>query len=139
MLTPDSAFVRVNVFDTVSTSSTAVIASSSSESLADRLLELPERLELVERVLRLAPGRDVADVVLGQDLRRLNPRLLLVDGHAEGVAEHRVHHHAGRVDGIEPGPRRLLARLQARDGRLVGGLADDLDLVRHPGRRESGA
>ena len=51
MLTPASAFVRVNVFDTVSTSSTAVIMFSWIASLvADRLGEAPELLVLVERV-----------------------------------------------------------------------------------------
>src|ERR1700754_5000562 len=108
MLTPASAWVRVNVFDTVSTSSTAVIVFSwvaSGRSLG----EAPERLELGERVLGLAPGGDVADVLLGQDLRRLQPGCLGVDRHAERVAEHRVHHHVGRVDGIEPGPGQLLA------------------------------
>src|SRR3954453_3330541 len=136
-LTPASAWVRVNVFDTVSTSSTAVIVFSWVASPVD-LGEAPELLVLVERVRRLAPGRDVADVLLGQDLRRLHAGLLLIDGHAERVAEHRVHHHVGRVDGVIAGPRQLLARLEGRDPGLVGGLADDLDLAREPGGRERG-
>src|SRR5215211_3604499 len=115
MLTPDSAFVRVKVFEVFSTLSTGFIAPSWGwvTSWPRLLVELPELLELVERVLRLTPGRvvadGVADVVLGQDLGRLEPRLVLVDRHTEGVAEHRVHHHVGRVDGIEPGPRRVPA------------------------------
>src|ERR1700746_1320654 len=66
---------------------------------ACRLLHVPERHEMAQRICRLAPEAvgdvDRVDVGLGEDLGRLQGLLRLVDGQARLVTEHRIEHRIG--------------------------------------------